>query len=286
MEKNMIRAYQSDYALLVDIQSAPRSQDELHLWWLGQSGFLINWHKRHVLLDPYLSDSLTVKYQDTDKPHVRMSERAIDPYVLDFIDIVTSSHNHTDHLDADTLRPLLEVNPELKLIVPEANRDFVASRLHIDPSKPIGMRDRQSVNLLEIRFHGLPAAHNDLDRDSAGNPLYMGYVIKFGDIMIYHSGDTLWHDEILSQLRQFDVHIAILPINGNNPKRRVAGNLNAEEAVKLALEIGADVLIPCHYDMFFFNTADVNEFAEIAKSNQQPFRILKLGERFSFFRAN
>ena len=55
---------------------------------------------------PYLSDSLTAKYAGTDKPHVRMTERAIDPARLDFIDVVTSSHNHTDHLDHETLWPL------------------------------------------------------------------------------------------------------------------------------------------------------------------------------------
>src|SRR4030081_1497573 len=80
--------------------------DSFDLWWLGQSGFLIQWNGHCVLLDPYLSDSLTKKYESTSKPHVRMSELVIDPGLLDCIDIVTSSHNHTDHLDAETLIPL------------------------------------------------------------------------------------------------------------------------------------------------------------------------------------
>ena len=87
---------------------------------------------RHLLIDPYLSDSLTRKYAATDKPHVRMTERAIAPERLDFIDVVTSSHNHTDHLDAETLGPLLRANPAMKLVIPEANRQFVAERLGID----------------------------------------------------------------------------------------------------------------------------------------------------------
>ena len=45
-----------------------------------------------MLFDPYLSDSLTAKYADTDKPHVRITERVIDPESLDFIDVATSSH--------------------------------------------------------------------------------------------------------------------------------------------------------------------------------------------------
>ncbi|MCA9202273.1 MAG: MBL fold metallo-hydrolase, partial [Planctomycetales bacterium] len=99
-------------ALLADIRAARGISDQLHLWWLGQSGFLAQWQGRHLLFDPYLSDSLTNKYAATDKPHVRMSERVVEPARLDFVDVVTSSHNHTDHLDAETLGPILQANPE------------------------------------------------------------------------------------------------------------------------------------------------------------------------------
>ena len=51
--------------------------------------------KPPLLLDPYLSDSLTQKYTATDKPHVCMTARVVAPERLDFIDLVTSSHNHT-----------------------------------------------------------------------------------------------------------------------------------------------------------------------------------------------
>src|SRR5437764_5124114 len=111
----------------------------VHLWWLGQSGFLVQWQNHHLLLDPYLSDSLTHKYAETDKPHVRMTERVIAPERLDFIDVVTSSHNHTDHLDAETLGPLMRVNPKLQLVVPEANRAFVCDRLGVAIEFPRGL---------------------------------------------------------------------------------------------------------------------------------------------------
>ena len=111
------------------------------LWWLGQSGFLLQWKGKRVLIDPYLSDSLTKKYAATDKPHTRMSERVIDPRLLKNIRIVSSSHNHTDHLDAETLIPVLENNPGLTFIIPEANRDFVAERVNCDKDFPVGVND-------------------------------------------------------------------------------------------------------------------------------------------------
>src|SRR5437016_9870547 len=129
----MIKPALQDDAFLADVAAARDDFGHFHLWWLGQSGFLLQWQGRHLLLDPYLSDSLTKKYAATDKPHVRMTERVVAPERLNFIDVVTSSHNHTDHLDAGTLVPLLAANPSLQLVIPEANRQFVAERLGMDP---------------------------------------------------------------------------------------------------------------------------------------------------------
>ena len=154
----MIRALQSGDALLADIHASNRRDGGFRLWWLGQSGFLLQWQGIHVVLDPYLSDSLTKKYQDTDKPHVRMTELVVDPARLSFVDIVTSTHNHTDHLDAATLLPLLRANPAIKLVIPEANRAFVADRLQIDPAIPIGLDIGQETNLTPFHFTAVPAA--------------------------------------------------------------------------------------------------------------------------------
>ena len=275
----MIKATQKDDELLKSIETAKEDTQGFYLWWLGQSGFLIQWQGRHILLDPYLSDSLTTKYQETDKQHIRMTELVVDPTRLDFIDIVTSSHNHTDHLDAETLRPLIATNPEIKMVVPRANIPFVADRLQCEPEWLIGLNEKESQDLGNgITIHGIPAAHNELLRDDSGNCRFMGYVVSFGDYNIYHSGDTLWRDEIIRVLEDFDIDIALLPINGNRPERRVAGNLNAQEAVDMAQAIGANLVIPCHYHMFTFNTVDPDNFVEIAEKSGQDYKVMLSGE--------
>ena len=280
----MIQAYLKDDALLADIQKAKKDLESFHLWWLGQSGYLIQWQNQHLLIDPYLSDSLTKKYADTDKPHIRMSELVIDPARLDFIDVVTSSHNHTDHLDGETLIPLIRANPNIKMIIPEANRDFVTNRIQSSRDFPIGLNDEQKVEVVGFTFTGIPAAHNELERDEQGNCKFMGYVIQFGPWTIYHSGDTLWREEIIQALLPFSLDLALLPINGNKPERRVAGNLDVKEAVQLAKTVRAKMLIPCHYDMFTFNTADSTELEREAGLAGQAYRVLRSGERWSCFK--
>jgi len=270
----------ADDAFLADVAAA-RTRPGLHIWWLGQSGFLICHDAHGVLIDPYLSDSLTHKYAGTDKPHVRMTRRVIDPRRLNFIDAVASTHNHTDHLDPDTIRPLLEVNPELQLVIPEANRQFVAQRLNVAADFPIGIDDGQTVTAGGFNFTAVPAAHETVERDAEGRCRFLGYIVGAGPFTIYHSGDTVLYDGMVERLRQFRIDVALLPINGRAPQRRVAGNLNGPEAAQLAHHMGAALVIPCHYEMFEFNTASPEEFVAECARLEQRHRVLRGGERWS-----
>ena len=276
----MIEPFLEGDAFLEDVRAA-RARGGFHIWWLGQSGFLIQQDGRHILLDPYLSDSLTRKYAGTDKPHVRMTRRVIDPARLDFIDVVTSSHNHTDHLDGETLRPLIQANPRIIIVVPEANRDFAAERLGVEPGRLTGIDGGNTVGVSGFEITGVPAAHETVERDASGRHMYLGYVIRAGSRTIYHSGDTVLHEGMAGRLRPFGVDLALLPINGRSPERRVAGNLDGPEAARLARDIGAALAIPCHYEMFEFNTASPEAFVAEAARLGQPVRVLRAGERWS-----
>lgn len=279
----MIKPHKQGPSLAAEIRDAKSTgnAESFDIWWLGQSGFLIQWNKKCLLFDPYLSDSLTKKYATTNKPHERISELVIDPNQLDCIDIVTSSHNHTDHLDAETLIPVLAKNKNVKFIIPEANRDFVVDRVKCIRELPIGLSDGEKKEIDGFTFHGVPAAHNEIERDEQGRCKFMGYVVQFGKFSVYHSGDTLWYDEMVRILKPFRVDVAFLPINGNDPARGVAGNLNCEEAARLGKEINAKLVIPHHYDLFKFNTADPKDFESEAKQISQPYKVLQLGDHLN-----
>jgi L-ascorbate metabolism protein UlaG (beta-lactamase superfamily) len=253
----VIEPFLSDDALLADVAAHDGG-----LWWLGQSGFLVKHDGRHLLLDPYLSDSLTRKYAATATPHERISRRVIDPSRLSFVDAVTSSHNHTDHLDAETLEPILAAGAQL--VCPTVNKDFAAERLGREPDVTLAHGETATVAGFEIR--SVPAAHTDLA------PQYSGYVVRAGETTLYHSGDTL----LVDGLERPRVDVALLPING------ALGNMDAHAAARFAHEMRAHVAVPCHYDMFAFNTADPGDFAAACDRIGQPHRVLRLGEGLSF----
>ena len=262
----------SDDAFIADLDSIEGDPATLHLWWLGQSGFLLEYNGVLLVIDPYLSDSLTRKYEKTDKPHVRMTRRVVDPSRL-HVDFILSTHAHTDHLDPDTLTPLIAAHRDVALIYPRAIQSTVNERL--GPRTP---RTRHPISAGETAREfvtAVPAAHDKLETDEAGNHKYLGYVIRLGPFTIYHSGDTVLYDGMIERLLPHRIDVAILPINGK------LGNMTGVEAARLAHAIQARIVIPSHFDMFEFNTASPDAFVAECRRLRQPYHVLKNGGRLT-----
>lgn len=278
----MIKPVLQNDALVSDVVSAAGdAAGSFRLWWLGQSGFLLQCENRHLLFDPYLSDSLTTKYTGTAKPHVRVSERVVAPERLAFVNAVTSTHAHTDHLDRDTLVPLgraaLAGHHDVNLVLPAAIHDIALDRTRGSGIDLWPMEAGDAEELHGFGVHAVPAAHDQLAVDDRGRNLYLGYVVWVGPWCVYHAGDGVVFDGLAERVRALGpVDVAILPINGK------VGNMGGRDAARLANDIGARLVIPCHYDMFEFNTADPrDEFVPECERIGQPYRVLRLGERFS-----
>ena len=258
----MIEPALADEALLADVAAAS-DPDRICVWWLGQSGFLIKCAGRHLLIDPYLSDSLTRKYAGTDRPHVRMSRRVVDPAALDFVDVAASTHGHTDHLDAETLAPVLAAGAAL--VCPAAGRALARSRTGREPDVALDWGERATIAGFELE--AVPAAHPRMV------PEYTGYVVRCAGRRVYHSGDSEVYPGMAGRVGPVD--LALLPING------ALANMGGVDAARLARALPAGLAVPCHYDMFEFNTASPDPFAAECERLGQPFQVLRLGERLS-----
>ncbi|HWL33733.1 MAG TPA: MBL fold metallo-hydrolase [Gaiellaceae bacterium] len=231
-----------------------RSTAGTHIWWLGQSGFLIGHEGRHLLVDPYLSDSLTAKYEGTETPHVRMHPHVVAPEQLAFVDVVLSTHGHTDHLDGETLRAI-----GAPVVAPARIAGLAHERSGAEVT-PIS--EGETVEVGGFRVEAVPAEH-------PGDHC-VGYVIGTGARRLYHSGDTTWVDPGVR-----GVDVAFLPING------MLDNLDGPEAAQLARSVEASLAVPCHYDMFEFNTATPDAFVAECQRLGQRYRVLALGQRLT-----
>lgn len=246
----------SDLATLL---AGPCPAQEPALAWLGQAGFLIRWGDFRLMIDPYLSDSLAKKYAGTQFPHRRMMPPPIRAEAVANLDAVLCTHAHTDHMDPETLGVLAAANPRCRFVVPRAAVHTAADR-GAGGNRSIAINAGEEVLLAPgLRLHALASAHEELQTDEQGNHHFLGYVLGFGDTVLYHSGDCVPYPGLAQALAAQKVQWAILPVNGRDPFRRehgILGNFTFAEAVTLCAEAGIGAMIACHFGMFDFNTVD------------------------------
>src|SRR5471032_698396 len=150
---------------LLDPRSAPQT-DEVTLHWLGQAGFVIEFDRFRMLIDPYLSDSLAEKYQGTKFPHTRMMAAPILPDELDRLDIVLCTHRHTDHMDPGTLQPLARRYPQARFVVPAAVIDEAVKRCGVGVHRLIAVNAGGRTEILDDCFVSPIASAHETQQSS------------------------------------------------------------------------------------------------------------------------
>jgi L-ascorbate metabolism protein UlaG (beta-lactamase superfamily) len=273
----MIEPALSGEALWQDIEAAQVEHGQAAIWWLGQSGFAIKTQSKLLYFDLYLSDYLTEKYAQTAKPHVRMTRAPLHGSDLRAGDLVFVSHRHGDHLDPVTLRAACAALPKLRVILPQR---CVELGIQVGLERMIPMRGGDAIRIGGVMIYAVPSAHPYIDHDPALGHAYLGYVVDADGVRFYHSGDTVVYPGLAERLISLDPDWLFLPINGavapDTPP-----NMDIDDAIALAQAVGGGTpVIPMHYEMFTFNTADVRLFSERAARAGVPHAVLQCGKRF------
>ena len=241
---------------------ASKDETGMHMWWLGQSGFLVQIAGENILLDPYLSDSMTTRYAGTATPYERITGLVVDPSLLSFVDIVVSSHAHMDHLDPDTLPFVL--SGDAAFVCAAGSEQLATERAGRLPDAVLGIDDDATFGGFIIQ--AVPAYHE-------GAPEAVGYVVRNGAYVLYHAGDTRRVQGVAEAVQPHGADVAFVPISGRH------GTMNGTDAARLAFESGAVVAIPSHYEMFRCETDNTRRFvAECARLGQE-YRLPRAGER-------
>lgn len=205
--------------------------------WLGQAGFEITSPTGvTIVIDPYLGNSCMelVGFQ-----RMMPAPIAIDDFSADALLI---SHEHPDHLDIDLMRSIAHGKNVPVYGNASCKQALADAKINADILKPIHIGDVFTVGDVEISV--VPCDHGTQCVDP------FGFVLKTGGVCIYFAGDTAYSPEMLQPAIKARPDIALLPING------MYGNLNSEQAVKLATDMGCKMLIPCHFWMFVEHGGD------------------------------
>ena len=257
--------------------------DGVSLYWLGQAGFVIDAYGRRYVIDPYLSDSLATKYRDTAFSHERMEPAPVTPRALGAVDLVLCTHHHTDHMDGESLRLLAERLPRLEFVVPAASRELAMQRIGVAGNRLIPVDAGECLPCEGFQLGVMRAAHETLDRDESGRHKFLGYGLDFGDVRIFHSGDTIPFDGQDAEVRAFAPDLALLPVNGRSAALRTAGfagNFTLSEAIELCARCSVSEMIAHHFDMFAFNTIAPTEIDRAAARSKIALTRARHGTEF------
>ena len=259
--------------------------------YLGQAGYRIKSSKSTFLIDPYLSNYVVDGGFGSPEVFGREFSPPEDPGCMDGVDFVFITHDHADHCDPQTILPLVQTNPGLKIIAP-AGAAKTLKAAGIAATQFLAPVEGQRQQAGDIGFTAVPSAHYGLDRDPAtGTPVYLGYVIDAGGVVYYHSGDTIRYPGMLEKLKiaSDSYDLVCLPVNGRDATREamgMIGNMDATEALELALQLNAKVFLPMHNDLFAANRVSPGILAELAgrAAPRQRIHWLQPGELYLYIK--
>ncbi|MGG6311893.1 MBL fold metallo-hydrolase [Paenibacillus macerans] len=268
-------------ALIDEIGRTEVPYGTLALWFLGQESVIIKGDGITVYVDPYVSGDLD------DGDWRRTYPAPITPEDIQGVDLCLITHEHNDHMDANTLPSLHRQNPEVPIVAPVCCKPALRE-MGIAESQTVEADDRRPLELFsKLRLTTIPAAHEQLERDADGSPRYVGYVLELNGVTLYHAGDTLVYPELIERVSALKPDVALLPINGRDyfrARRGIVGNMDYREAAHFAREIGADTVVPLHYDLFRVNAEKPGHFVDYVYEHfpEQKCHVMARGERFVY----
>jgi L-ascorbate 6-phosphate lactonase len=220
------------------------------LWWLGDSGFALKYREAILYVDP----SSAAPFPGSGVTHASL--------------ILCTGPRR---LAPDTIPPILTASPRSKLVIPKslaAHAHSLGIPYHRMVTTDSGLR----VEFLDDRIYAVPSAQPELDWTAIGGYPYLGYLVRFGGITIYHPGDCVPYDGIVDRLRPYSVTVALLPIAGRPRAFEIA------EAAELGEQIGARWLVPMNY-----GALPIDRFIEhmLGHRPAQPFKVFQVGEMWA-----
>lgn len=212
---------------------------------IGHSSFLVQMNGLGVLIDPVFATRL-ILLRRLRRPGVRIKD-------LPVIDAVLLTHAHMDHLNRPSLKAVVR---EMKrrgrrapvAIVPNGVGDLVAD---LGFSDVMALRWWESAEVGGMTVTATPARHWGARMFSDTHRGFGGYVLEAkGAESVYHSGDTAYFDGFREIGRRLKPKIALLPIGAYFPDSYRSVHTSPEEALQGFLEVGAETMVPMHYNTF------------------------------------
>lgn len=215
--------------LVADLEQTAVPAGSVRMYWLGQSSFVFRTAAgRTVFLDPYLSHSC-------ERLHgfKRLSLPAMRPEEV-HADWVILTHEHTDHLDPDTLPEVVLRNPTCRFAAPAGCTPGL-DLAGVPTDRRVLLEPDRRFDLGDLVLHTVLADHGD------HSPTALTFLLEFGGVRVMASGDTSWRPKLFKPLNDLKPDVVLPVING------VFGNMNHIDAAMMVADAKPRIAIPCHF---------------------------------------
>ncbi|MDQ3328005.1 MAG: MBL fold metallo-hydrolase [Chloroflexota bacterium] len=259
--------------ILAEVTATEVREGAVALWWLGQASVLLKGADTTLYIDPFLSEM-----------EGRLIPPPFGPEEAPPADLILITHDHIDHLDERTLPEMTRSSPNAWFVAPQPLVGRLAS-IGIPEGRTIGVRVDEPVTLNGMTVTAVPAMHAfrsppsvyDFETDDEGQHAFVGYLLDFKGVRVYHAGDTVIYDGMADRLRDMKPDVALFPINGRGYYREqqaIFGNMDEREAADLAADLGVRLLIPIHYDMFASNLGNPGSLVQYVRAFHPELAVL------------
>lgn len=215
----------------------------LHATWIGHSTIAISLDGFLILTDPVFSSRIGLNFGPLTLGIKRLVEPAVALAKLPEPDLILLSHAHMDHFDIPTLRKL---ERRTTAVVTAAGTSDLLRIGHYGSVKELRWDETTQIGPATIR--AFEVKHWGARMQSDTHRGYNGYLIEIGGRRVIFGGDTAYTDSFRQLRSSKPVDLAIMPIGAYNPWIRV--HCNPEQAVAMANDAGAELILPIHHRTF------------------------------------
>lgn len=247
--------------------------------WIGHSTLLVRMDGVTFLTDPIYSERASPLSFAGPK---RLVPPGVPLDALPRVDFVTLSHDHYDHTDLPTIEALARRGT--RFVGGLGMGDLVRSV----GGEVVELDWWQSTRTGNVDVHCVPAQHfSGRSFTGQGRRLWAGWVVAGPTRRFYHAGDTGWFDGFAEIGRRLGpVDLAAVPIGAYDPPEIMRFvHLNAEEAVRAAVDVGARLAVAMHWGTFDLTDEPIDEpprrfraAAEVAGLGADRAWVLAVGE--------
>ena len=251
--------------------------ESIAVWGLGQMGLCIKDADQQVLLlDPILSNVVAETFPEMAAFFTRSFVAPLLPEEIDFADIVLCTHEHLDHADPLTLTGILHASPQA-VCYTSAWAIESLQQAGLDVNRMQVARLGNFLKSRSLSISSLPSAHYEVELDAEKGSRWLGFILDWGWLRLYHSGDTIVYPGLMDTLKTFSpIRLMMLPVNGRDAQREalgIVGNLHQQEALELAAACQSETVLVGHNDLFAGNSVPLQNQTDI--SHSQP-KLLEL----------